>query len=213
MARTFTTSLHTARRLLASGDGWLWVCEILRAPAVGGGVYRLAEVAAGPGGGRVSVDGSYGGTAGPGGTPTVGGGGVKVYQAVGPDGLNLRLPGEGIDGGGLGGGGSGGGGGGGGLGEVELTMGGVGRLALAELEARAIQGQLVIVRAVYTDYLANVAAGSFGASFRWVFRALRATAVEDGVRIQAGHPAGLRRCPPRVFDASVAPAFAGVLGG
>lgn len=92
--------------------------------------------------------------------------------------------------------------------DMTVTLPNVGRLTLAELEARNIQGQLLTVWAQKQgDW------DPFTDSLRWRFRVLKATATEKAVQLTAGHPANLVRLPQDVFDGSVAPAFNVTAGG
>ena len=123
----------------------------------------------------------------------VGSGDGKIYQGVGPNVLGVSPPTESADGA---------------AGELSVTIPTVGSVAIAELEARAIQGQTLTIQAAHESDLANLPDG-----LRWSLTIVKAAAAEKGVKITAGHPLTFVRVPRRVFDASVAPVFAGVSGG
>jgi hypothetical protein len=95
--------------------------------------------------------------------------------------------------------------------ELAITLPNVARIAVAELEAGEIQGQIITLRAEHQ--LADGTFGAFTNTLRWRARVIKATATEQVVQISAGHPASLQRLPLRVFDPSVAPIFATRSGG
>lgn len=94
------------------------------------------------------------------------------------------------------------------IGELTVTLPSVARVAVAELEARRIQGQVLTVRAERLRALPT-----FEGVLAWRHRVLRATAGETGVQLTCGHPAQLQRLPRRVFDGSVAPLYTTTTGG
>ena len=123
----------------------------------------------------------------------VGPGDGKIYQGVGPDVLGVSPPAESADGA---------------AGELTITLPTVSSVAIAELEARAIQGQSLTIQAAHESDLTNLPEG-----LRWSLTIVKAAAAERGVKITGGHPLTFVRLPRRVFDARTAPVFAGVSGG
>ena len=94
------------------------------------------------------------------------------------------------------------------IGEFILSVPNVSRAASGAFERDLIIDQRVTV---WAEHEADFA--SFREALVWRLVARKAVVNEAKADITCGHPLGIERLPPRVFDASVAPVFAATPGG